>query len=49
MCQAGSLPSTVPPQLAAGWTESAQRGQSFETWALLMDEGRRTSRLPKRN
>jgi hypothetical protein len=44
VCQAGSSPSTVPLQLAAGWAESARRDQSFETWALLMDEGRKTSR-----
>jgi hypothetical protein len=47
VCQADSSPSTVPPQLAAGWAESARRDQSFETWALLMDEGRKTSRKKK--
>jgi hypothetical protein len=48
VCQAGSSPSTVPPQLAAGWVESARRDQSFETWALLMDEGHKTSRKSKK-
>jgi hypothetical protein len=43
VCQADSSPSTAPQQLA-GRAASAQKDQSFETWALRMDEGRMTSR-----